>query len=334
MIKVSIIVPVYNSEKYLQKCLDSLINQTLNDIEIIVVNDCSIDSSKKIINQYKNKYGSKILDIYLSKNKGQGNARNIAIERAIGEYILFVDSDDYIELDTCEILYKKAKEKAYDIICFDITKIINQNYVVKKLEYDSSIEGTIDLNKRKKLIDAKGYFSTRMYKRKLIIDNNLKFPIGIHYEDSVFNTLSLLYANNVAKIDKPLYFYLIRRDSSSNSYNQERLYDRITTTEFMLKEVKKRQLYDKYKSIVDMKYLKMTVGNIHLCLDMFDKVNKNKLKEIKNNFKKNIDGYESLGEYKNLDKVSKLYLRLNNISQTLVIVFDKIYKNILKILKS
>lgn len=333
MRKVSIIVPVYNSEKYLSKCLDSLVNQTLEDIEIIVIDDKSQDKSKEIINEYYAKQIKKIVPIFFEKNKGQGYARNVGIDRANGEYIIFVDSDDYVDLEMCEILYNKAKEKNFDIVCFDINKIINGNLKKQALQYDKSIEGDIDLKKRFKIFKSSGYFTTRMYRRKMLIDNNIKFPIGIHYEDSMFNTLTLLYANTIAKVDKGMYFYLIRDNSSSNSYNQERLYDRIETTELMFKEVNERNLYKKYKALVDYKYINMTVGNIHLCLDMFKKININKLVYIKNNLNKNIKNIYCLDEYKNLDLVSKIYLKLNMISPRTLIVLDKCYKGIIKINK-
>ena len=331
MAKVSIIIPVYNSEKYLKKCLDSLVNQTLDDIEIIPIDDKSTDKSRNIIKRYSKKYKNKIAPIYLEKNIGQGFARNIAIDKSTGEYILFVDSDDYIALQTCEVLYKKAKEKDFDIICFDINQIINGVVKEKKLKYNSSIEGNIDSSKRKEIFKSSGYFTTRMYKRIMLIDNDIKFPVGIHYEDSMFNTLTLLYANSIAKVDESLYFYLIRENSSSNSYNQERLYDRIEVAELMLKEVKKRNIYDSYKEIIDYKYINMMVGNIHLCLDIFEKVSTDKLNYIAGNLKNNISNLKILKEYRELDKVSKLYLRVNEISPTVLIAIDKFYKSVLKI---
>ena len=109
MVKVSIIVPVYNVEKYIKKCLDSLVNQTLKDIEIIVVNDGSPDNSQKIIDKYVKEYPTKVKS-YITENGGQGSARNFGIYKATGEYILYVDSDDYIELNMAELLYKEAKK--------------------------------------------------------------------------------------------------------------------------------------------------------------------------------------------------------------------------------
>ena len=108
MVKVSVIVPVYNVEKYLTQCLDSLVNQTLKDIEIIIVNDESPDNSQAIIDKYAKRY-PKIIKAYKKKNGGLSDARNYGIERATGDYIGFVDSDDFVELDMYEDLYKAAK---------------------------------------------------------------------------------------------------------------------------------------------------------------------------------------------------------------------------------
>ena len=110
MIKVSVIVPVWNVEKYLEKCLDSLVNQTLKEIEIIVVNDESPDNSQKIIDKYVKKYPKKIKALS-QKNGGQGSARNHGLKYATGEYIGYVDSDDYIEKNMYELMYNKAKKK-------------------------------------------------------------------------------------------------------------------------------------------------------------------------------------------------------------------------------
>ena len=115
MKKVSIIVPIYNVEKYLSKCLDSLVNQTLADIEIIIVNDGSPDNSYKIVKDYLKKYPDKI-KYYEKSNGGQGSARNLGLTKATGEYVGYVDSDDYVNLTMYEKMYQKAKKTDADIV--------------------------------------------------------------------------------------------------------------------------------------------------------------------------------------------------------------------------
>ena len=115
MYKVSVIVPVYNVEKYIKKCLDSLVNQTLEDIEIVVINDGSPDNSQKIIDKYVKKYPDKVKS-YIKQNGGLGSARNYGIEKAMGKYLCFVDSDDYINLDALEKLYNIVSLKYFFVI--------------------------------------------------------------------------------------------------------------------------------------------------------------------------------------------------------------------------
>jgi len=117
-VKVSVIVPVYNVELYLEKCLDSLVNQTLKEIEIIVVNDGSPDNSQEIIDKYAKEY--KNIKAYKKKNGGLSDARNYGIKKASGEYIAFIDSDDYVRLDMYEKMYNKAKSGNFDMVVCDL----------------------------------------------------------------------------------------------------------------------------------------------------------------------------------------------------------------------
>lgn len=120
MPKVSVIIPVYNVQEYLRECLDSLVNQTIKeDLEVIIVNDGSKDKSQNIIDEYVEKY-PKLFKSYIKENGGQGSARNYGVKKASGEYIGFVDSDDYIENDMYEILYNEGIKKKLDIVVCDM----------------------------------------------------------------------------------------------------------------------------------------------------------------------------------------------------------------------
>ena len=120
-VKVSIIVPVYNVEKYIKKCLDSLVHQTLSDIEIIVVNDGSPDNSELIINQYLKKYSN--IKYFKKENGGQGSARNFGLSKAIGKYIMFVDSDDYVDITMAEKMYNSAIANNSDMVICNINDL-------------------------------------------------------------------------------------------------------------------------------------------------------------------------------------------------------------------
>ena len=214
MTKISIIVPVYNVEKYISRCLDSLVNQTLNDIEIIVVNDGSIDNSQKVIDGYVKKY--KNVKSYTKENGGQGSARNFGLTKSSGEYVGYVDSDDYVELDMYEKLYNKAKENDSDIVICD-----NYN-VYEKKEKNLDIERIFfDDNKINAFFGKKAVWN-KIYKKNLLLKNKLKFRSKVWYEDLDFTIKAIISAKNIDYVRQPLYNYLIREGSTMNNSNVKR----------------------------------------------------------------------------------------------------------------
>ena len=205
MSKVSIILPIYKVEKYLTKCLDSLINQTLSDIEIICIDDCSPDNSIRILREYALK-DERIKIINLKENIGAAGARNKGLEVAKGEYLGFVDPDDYIDLNFYEELYKKALEDGADIVKAEIITIEPNGKKFKS-----------DLNKQ---IISFGKFSfsyewcSAIYKTKFIKENNIVFPLGQkNGEDSIFLFKCILNTEKISFINDTHYNY-IRRENS------------------------------------------------------------------------------------------------------------------------
>ena len=174
MKKVSIIVPVYNVEKYLRKCLNSLVNQTLTDIEVILVNDGSKDKSQEIINEFKEKYPEKI-KAFETVNGGAAKARNYALEHVTGEYIGFVDSDDYVEEDMYEKLYNKAIEENAEIVCCNYYRV--QEEVNK---FSAKKFGNQRINKD-------NIFNKSIYEEKLLFD---EVP---YLWNKIFNCLCFFY---------------------------------------------------------------------------------------------------------------------------------------------
>lgn len=215
---ISIIVPVYNMEKYLRKCLDSLVNQTYNDIEIICVNDGSTDKSQDILEQYKNKY-PKIIKVINKENGGLSDARNTGIKKAKGDYIGFVDSDDWVELDMFEKMYNYALKNKLDIVvCDTIMEFNNNNYILKSnLKYS-------DDNIRNYIISFP-MACTRLIKRDLF-KKEFFFTKGILYEDLCLTPTFIVNTNNIGFLEEPLYHYLQRDNSIMNQLNfNDKLYD-------------------------------------------------------------------------------------------------------------
>ncbi len=217
MPKISIIIPVYNTEKHLKKCLDSLVNQTLKDVEIIVVNDGSTDKSQEIINEYEKAY-SPIIKSVCQENAGQASARNHGISLASGEYIAFVDSDDYIDTTAYEKCYSYALENNLDIVCFDFWEGTENNF-------SFAPHCTFGLDKP---IDVKYVLNetspcNKIIRRSLLTENNLFFHEGRIYEDLELIPQLALYTKNIGFIDEPLYYYVIHEGSTMRQkvYNKK-----------------------------------------------------------------------------------------------------------------
>ncbi|MDD6093721.1 MAG: glycosyltransferase [bacterium] len=245
---VSVIVPVYNAEKYLVKCLDSIINQTLKDIEIILVNDGSTDNSLKIIKDYKNKYKDKIV-IIDKKNEGQGVARNEGMKVASGEYLTFIDSDDYIDKnmlsDMVEVAHAKKADIVYTSSMFEDT---DYGVIDKRCVYTSEVI--------KNYILTQSGPCSKLIKRELIVKNNLYFPKLRAYEDIAVVPIWALYTENIVMLDKGYYYYLIHDGSTMKqiSFNKK-LYDIMDAMNNVYTEFLKKKKLDEYKSEIEWLYI-------------------------------------------------------------------------------
>lgn len=223
-IKVSIIVPVYNVENYIEKCIKSLLNQTLEEIEIIVINDGSQDNSIKIIEE---SFSDERLAIYHQENRGISEARNNGLKKAHGEYILFVDSDDFIDKNMCEELYKNSNDG--DIIFSNYYA----NYGDRKEEFNfnKKIKRYFKLNLEKntkfngKLIYERSLAAVwdKLYKRSFLIENNLFFTPKILHEDLNFSLKAFFLSENIYYYNQAYYYYWQNNNNSIiNSMKKER----------------------------------------------------------------------------------------------------------------
>lgn len=238
MTKVSVIVPVWGVEKYIDKCLDSLVNQTLEDIEIIVVNDESPDNSQKIIDKYVKKYPKKVISIK-QKNGGQGSARNNGLKHAKGEYIGYVDSDDYIELDMYEKLYNVAKKKKLDIAICSSYNVYETGNKYVELEKEFFEVGKINA------FFGKMAVWNKIYKRNLFI-NEIEFRSKVWYEDLDFTVKMILNSRKIGYVNEPLYDYLIREGSTMNNNNIQRNLEIIDAFDDILSYMENNNKYKKY----------------------------------------------------------------------------------------
>lgn len=222
--KVSVIVPVYNVEKYLEKCLNSLVGQTLSDIEILVVNDGSPDNSQAIIDDFAARYPDKIRP-FIKENGGLSDARNFGIAHAEGEYIAFVDSDDYVDMDMYELMYQKATECDADVVCCPFTLVADDEIVPQHFGDGVSHFGKSVAESPQILRQVNSYAWNKMYRRDFWNRHDFCFPVGRLFEDSalIYNVMGA--ANRVECVDTPFYYYLFSRADSITNTVDERVFD-------------------------------------------------------------------------------------------------------------
>lgn len=245
MPKVSVIVPFYNVEKYIEKCLNSLVNQTLEEIEIILVNDGSQDNSEKIAKEFKEKYPQKI-KYYEKTNGGLGDARNFGINYASGEYIAFLDSDDYVELSMYEEMYKMAKQEDADMVECDFW----WEYPNKKKED----VGVTYVNQKEMLYKSRVVAWNKLIKREIYQNNpEARFSVGLRYEDIEGFYKILPYIKKVAFVRKCFIHYVQRQGSISNTQNR-RNEEIFKVLENVINYYKEKGLYDEFKDELEYVY--------------------------------------------------------------------------------
>ena len=307
--KVSIIIPVYGVEKYISKCLESLVNQTLNDIEIIVVNDGTKDNSQKIIDKYVKKYPDKIKS-YIKENGGQGSARNYGLKKATGEYIGYVDSDDFVEKDMYKKLYNKAKENNYDIVvCGNYN--VSEDYQNKNIDafinnYNTDLEN---------IFFGKMAVWNKIYKRDILIKNKLEFKEKVWYEDLAFTLKAIMNSNTFAFIDEPLYDYLIREGSTMNNSNVKRnleILDAFNDILSYIQHNKKEEYFSKIEFLaIDHIYISAIVRVLKAEAD--DKVKRETINKLIDYMNKKFPNYKNNKYINTLSKNRKIIYKLINI---------------------
>ncbi len=286
MVKVSVIVPVYNVYPYLRKCLDSLVNQTLKDMEIIVVNDGSPDDSKEIIKEYEKKYWN--IKGYDKKNGGLSSARNYGLKYAKGEYIAFLDSDDYIDSNMYLDMYNKAKEQDFDVVVCDLTYI----YDTKKVRAYSNLKNDImDKNSIKKIMPTIYPAAwNKIYKHEMLRNSKVLFKEGVWYEDVEFLYRLFPYIGSIGVIPESYYNYVQRSGAITSTYD-ERLFNYISNFNGIVDYYKENNFYLEYKAELEYSYVRYLYATFmknasYLEKDMFNKAYKEATYNVKKNFPK------------------------------------------------
>ena len=307
--KVSIIVPVYGVEKYIDKCLNSLVKQSLKEIEVIVVNDGTKDNSQKIVDKYVKKYPDKIKS-YIKENGGQGSARNYGLKKATGEYIGYVDSDDFVEKDMYKKLYNKAKENNYDIVvCGNYN--VSEDYQNKNIDafinnYNTDLEN---------IFFGKMAVWNKIYKRDILIKNKLEFKEKVWYEDLAFTLKAIMNSNTFAFIDEPLYDCLIREGSTMNNSNVQRnleILDAFNDILSYIKHNKKEEYFSKIEFLaIDHIYISDIVRVLKADADK--NIKKETIEKLIDYMNKKFPNYKTNKYINTLSKNRKIIYKLINI---------------------
>lgn len=246
MPKVSVIVPFYNVEGYIEKCLETLVNQTLQDIEIILVNDGSKDRSVNIVKKFQSSYPEKI--VYLEKeNGGLSDARNYAIPHAKGEYIAFLDSDDYVEKDMYQKMYELAVKENSDMVeCDFYWEYPNKT----RKDVGEIYHGSNEMIEKIRVVAW-----NKLIKKEILEDTKIQFPKGYRYEDVEFTYKLIPYIKNVSFLKEACIHYIQREGSISNSQN-ERTKEIFDVLEHVLQYYKEIDIYEKYKTELEYIYIR------------------------------------------------------------------------------
>ena len=261
---VSVIIPCYNAEKYIDVCVQSVLDQTigLEQIEIILINDASCDGTLEKLYRHEREYSDQILVINCEVNRKQGYARNLGMQYSRGQYITFLDADDYLATDMIEKLYRKARE-GYDYVICNYYRVLNGKPIIMEgVTLEKEVCFSIDSDaERKKLlrtdIPVAGSWGI-LYNRDFLLEHNIQYPPDTYYEDLLWLGMLGYYAKKVCIIPDRLYYY-VNWDNTSvlMKLNSPHHFMRLHVMELFLDEVKKRGLYDRYKDEAEMHFLQL-----------------------------------------------------------------------------
>ena len=307
MKKISVIIPVYNVEKYLTKCLESVINQTFSDYEVIIVNDGSPDNSQNIIDSFHKKY-PKLIKTYIKKNGGLSTARNFGLCHASGDYILFVDSDDYIDKKTLEYCYTKAVKEGADIVHYDVVRVSENNDL--QINYSLFMKQPLTVND---YLLAVPCACNKLIKRTLLLDNKITFTEGLWFEDVAFSHKIISLAAKNVYLKENLYYYLERNNSIMRTPNILKNLDLIADYDDSISFLKKHQLFTEYHDEIEFSVIDhMLISGITRLIKIVG--NSQEKKMVINKYveyvSKTFPNYKSNPYIKILDKKRKIVLYL------------------------
>lgn len=270
---ISVIIPCYNAESYIERCINSLVEQTigLKNLELIFVDDLSTDSTLSILLDFEKKYPESVLIVKSPDNRKQGGARNLGIQYSTCDYISFVDADDWVEPDMYEKLYSKIYDYNYDVVVsrtfFDYPDGRCEGYIGESdrniLIEDNNIKEQLNL-------DLDSGVWNKLYKKSIIIDNNLWFPENLRYEDNYWISIFKLFAHSIYILEEKFYHYCIRLDSTITGENSPHHLDRLEIELMKLEKYKSLGIFDICHDEIELNFLNLFyVNTLHILFTKF-----------------------------------------------------------------
>lgn len=264
--RFSIIVPVYNVEKYVKKCLESIVNQTYRDYEVIIVNDGSTDGSIRIVNQFIEEDPNRIRLIN-QQNKGLGGARNTGLENALGEYIVYLDSDDFISENMLGIINQYISNNQYDMIIFNSFKADEQGNIITKFNMCRGKCGELSISEDHQLLLIPPAAWNKIYRRDFLQEQDIQYPENTYYEDGAVTRYLLLNSKSTYYCEDYLYYYVQRDSSIIHDKKIDRSKDIIKVNDELLKLYRECNRFDEFYE--ELEYI--TINDI--LLFMTEKIN-------------------------------------------------------------
>lgn len=263
--RLSIIVPVYNmaADNKLRFCLDSLINQTIANYEIIAVDDASTDESLVILKEYESKYPWKFKAVQSYENVKQGGARNKGLDIARGKWIGFVDSDDWVAPDMYEKMISKAEETGADVVGCDYSLVDTHTMTVGKLAPNNTNDqtGVLDQERYRKLVMNPGSMVVKVYLKAVIDAYHLRFPERTFYEDNCASPIWMLHFTHFEKISEPLYYYYQHAASTVHVVSEEKCEARMAMGKRLIEEARRYGIYKPYRQEYEFAFSKLYYMN-------------------------------------------------------------------------
>lgn len=263
--KLSIVVPVHNmaAGNKLRFCLDSLVNQTISDYEIIAVDDASTDESMDILKEYESKFPWKFKVLQSYENKKQGGARNMGIDAATGTWLGFVDADDWVAPDMYEKLVHKAEETGADVAGCDYNMTQEQSMRIGKVVPNNTMEqtGIMNIEKGKLFVMNPGSMVIKIYLKSVVDENHLRFPEKTFYEDNCASPIWMLHFTHFEKVEEPLYYYYQHETSTVHEISVEKCEARLLMGKKLIEEARKYGFYKMYRKEFEFAFIKLYYMN-------------------------------------------------------------------------